>query len=81
MTTPTESQPQDRSAAAQHASGFPLWGSLAIPAGFLWGTLLGVVLGIVFGNIVIGAAIGAGLGIGIGLALFAAAVVVASARV
>jgi hypothetical protein len=58
---------------------FPLWGSLAIPAGFLWGTLLGVVAGIVFGNVVIGAAIGAGLGIGIGLTVFAAAIVIASA--
>jgi len=59
--------------------GFPLWGSLAIPAGLLWGTLIGVLTGIWLGNIVIGAAIGAGLGIGIGLTLFAAAIVIASA--
>lgn len=58
---------------------FPLWGSIAIPAGILWGTLLGVVTGIYFGNVMIGAAIGAGLGVGLGLALFAAAIVVASA--
>jgi hypothetical protein len=60
---------------------FPLWGSLAIPAGILWGTLIGVVAGIVFGNVIIGAAIGAGLGIGIGLTLFAAAIVIASGNV
>ena len=59
--------------------GFPLWGSLAIPAGILWGTLLGIVAGALFGNALIGAAIGAALGIGIGLTLFAAAVVIASA--
>ena len=58
--------------------GFPLWGSLAIPAGILWGTLLGIVAGVLFGNVLIGAAIGAGLGVGIGLTLFAAAVVIAS---
>ena len=58
--------------------GFPLWGSLAVPAGILWGTLLGVVAGLAFGNIVIGGLIGAGLGVGIGLVLFAAAVVIAS---
>jgi hypothetical protein len=62
------------------ARGFPLWGSLAIPAGVLWGTLLGVLAGFLFGNVAIGAAIGAGLGIGIGLVLFAAAIVIASAR-
>jgi hypothetical protein len=59
---------------------FPLWGSLAVPAGTLWGALLGVLAGMFFGNIAIGAAIGTGLGVGIGLALFAAAVVVASAK-
>jgi hypothetical protein len=59
--------------------GFPIWGSLAIPAGILWGTLLGIVAGLLFGNVLIGAAIGAGLGVGIGLTLFAAAIVVASA--
>jgi len=58
--------------------GFPLWGSLAIPAGILWGTVLGIVVGVLFGNVLIGAAIGAGLGVGIGLTLFAAAVVIAS---
>ncbi len=60
---------------------FPLWGSLAIPGGLLWGTLLGVVAGLLLGNIVIGGLIGAGLGIGIGLTLFAAAIVIASADV
>jgi hypothetical protein len=60
---------------------FPLWGSLAIPAGLLWGTLLGVLAGLYFGNVFIGAAIGAGLGVGIGLTLFAAAIVIASADV
>jgi len=58
---------------------FPLWGSIAIPAGILWGTLFGVVAGVYFGNAIIGAAIGAGLGVGLGLALFAAAIVIASA--
>ena len=58
--------------------GFPLWGSLAIPAGILWGTVLGIVAGLLFGNVLIGAAIGAGLGVGVGLTLFAAAVVIAS---
>ena len=60
------------------AKGFPLWGTLAIPAGALWGLLLGVVAGLLLGNIAIGAAIGAGLGVGIGLTVFAAAIVVAS---
>ena len=62
-------------------SGFPLWGTLAIPGGILWGTLLGVVAGAAFGNALIGALIGAGLGIGLGLVLFAAAIVIASAKV
>jgi len=66
-------------AAAQR--GFPLWGSLAIPAGALWGTVLGVLVGLAFGNWLIGGMIGAGLGIGIGLTVFAAAVVIASAKV
>jgi len=60
--------------------GFPLWGSLAIPAGILWGTVLGILVGLLAGNVVIGLAIGAGLGVGIGLVLFAAAVVIASAN-
>ena len=59
---------------------FPLWGSLAIPGGVLWGTLIGVVAGLFFGNAFIGAAIGAGLGVGIGFVLFAAAIVIASAK-
>jgi hypothetical protein len=59
---------------------FPLWGKLAIPGGILWGTALGALAGIVFGNIVIGTMIGAGLGLGVGLTLFAAAIVVASAK-
>jgi hypothetical protein len=61
--------------------GFPLWGSLAIPGGLLWGTLLGVVAGLLLGNIVIGGLIGAGLGLGIGLTVFAAAIVIASADI
>jgi hypothetical protein len=60
--------------------GFPIWGSLAIPAGILWGTALGILVGLLLGNVLIGVAIGAGLGVGIGLVLFAAAVVVASAN-
>jgi len=60
--------------------GFPIWGSLAIPAGILWGTVLGILVGLWLGNVLIGAAIGAGLGVGIGLVLFAAAVVIASAN-
>ena len=59
---------------------FPIWGKLAIPGGVLWGTALGALAGIVFGNVVIGTMIGAGLGLGIGLTLFAAAIVVASAK-
>jgi len=59
-------------------SGFPIWGSLAIPAGILWGTVLGILAGLLLGNVLIGAAIGLGLGVGTGLVLFAAAVVVAS---
>ncbi len=55
---------------AERRRSFPAWGSLALPACVLWGTLLG--------NTAIGAAIGAGLGVGIGMVLFAAAVVVAS---
>lgn len=62
-------------------SKFPLWGSLAIPGGALWGTALGVVAGLLLGNVAIGAAIGAGLGVGVGLTLFAAAIVVASNKI
>jgi hypothetical protein len=65
----------------QRKSGFPLWGTIAIPAGLLWGTALGAGAGLLFGNLVIGALIGAALGIGVGLTLFAAAIVIASARV
>ena len=65
----------------QRKSGFPFWGTIAIPAGLLWGTALGAGAGLLFGNIVIGALIGAGLGLGVGLTLFAAAIVIASARV
>ena len=60
---------------------FPLWGTIAIPAGLLWGTVLGGGAGLLFGNILIGALIGAGLGVGIGLTLFAAAIVIASGNV
>jgi len=63
------------------AKGFPFWGTIAIPGGLLWGTLLGATAGLLFGNLLIGALIGAGLGIGIGLTLFAAAIVIASGRV
>jgi hypothetical protein len=70
----------DEHGRARKGAGFPLWGSLAIPAGLLWGTLLGVLAGAWLGNMLIGAAIGAGLGLGIGLVLFAAAIVVASAQ-
>jgi len=65
----------------QPPRSFPLWGSLAIPAGVLWGTLLGVLTGMLFGNALIGGLIGAGLGLGIGLTLFAAAIVVVSAKI
>jgi hypothetical protein len=61
-------------------SAFPLWGSVAIPAGLLWGTALGAGAGLLFGNLVIGALIGAGLGVGIGFAVFAAAIVIASGK-
>ena len=71
MTPPTP-QPQPK--------GFPLWGTLAIPGGLLWGTALGALAGLLFGNLTIGTMIGAGLGIGIGLTLFAAAIVIASGR-
>jgi hypothetical protein len=60
--------------------GFPIWGSLAIPGGILWGLAIGILIGLAFGNVLIGALIGLGLGVGIGLVLFAAAVVVASAN-
>ncbi|HEX7238215.1 MAG TPA: hypothetical protein VF405_14705 [Gammaproteobacteria bacterium] len=60
------------------AAGFPFWGTIAIPAGLLWGTALGAGAGLLFGNLAIGALIGAGLGVGIGFTVFAAAIVVAS---
>ena len=59
----------------------PRWGSIAIPAGLLWGTALGAGAGLLFGNLLIGALIGAGLGVGIGFTVFAAAIVVASGKV
>jgi uncharacterized membrane protein len=59
-------------------SSFPRWGSIVLPAGALWGTVIGLGLGAWFGNPLIGTAIGAGLGVGVGLTLFAAAVVIAS---
>jgi hypothetical protein len=61
-------------------SAFPLWGTLAIPGGLLWGTALGAGAGLYFGSLAIGALIGAGLGIGIGLTVFAAAIVIASGK-
>jgi hypothetical protein len=63
------------------APGFPFWGTIAIPAGLLWGTALGAGAGLLFGNLAIGALIGAGLGVGVGFAVFAAAIVIASGRV
>jgi hypothetical protein len=60
---------------------FPLWGTVAIPAGLLWGTALGALAGLWLGNLLIGALIGAGLGVGIGFTVFAAAIVSASSRV
>ena len=65
----------------QRRSSFPFWGSVAIPAGLLWGTALGAGAGYYFGNLLIGALIGAGLGIGIGFTVFAAAIVIASSKV
>ncbi len=72
--------PKRANAPPRQPEIFPLWGKLAIPGGVLWGTALGAVAGILFGNVVIGTMIGAGLGLGIGLTLFAAAIVVASAK-
>ena len=63
------------------ASAFPFWGMIAIPAGLLWGTALGAGAGLLFGNLAIGALIGAGLGVGIGFTVFAAAIVIASAKI
>jgi hypothetical protein len=60
---------------------FPFWGSIAIPAGLLWGTALGAGAGFLFGNLLIGALIGAGLGVGIGFTVFAAAIVIASSKI
>jgi hypothetical protein len=60
---------------------FPFWGTIAIPAGLLWGTALGAGTGLLLGDLRIGALIGAGLGVGIGFAVFAAAIVVASGKV
>jgi hypothetical protein len=62
-------------------SAFPLWGTVAIPGGLLWGTALGAGAGLLFGNLFIGALSGAGLGVGIGFAVFAAAIVIASGKV
>jgi hypothetical protein len=61
--------------------GFPFWGTVAIPAGLLWGTALGAGTGFMLGDVAIGALIGAGLGVGIGFTLFAAAIVVASSGI
>ena len=66
--------------ASRPQPAFPLWGTLAIPGGLLWGTALGAGCGLLFGNLVIGAMIGAGIGIGVGLTVFAAAIVIASAK-
>jgi hypothetical protein len=66
--------------APRQQQSFPLWGTLAIPGGLLWGTALGAGCGLLFGNLLIGALIGAALGIGIGLTLFAAAIVIASGK-
>jgi hypothetical protein len=69
------------SSKPQRPSAFPLWGSVAIPAGLLWGTALGAGAGYLLGDLLIGALIGAGLGVGIGLTVFAAAIVIASGKV
>jgi len=66
---------------ARPEKAFPLWGTLAIPAGLLWGTALGAGAGLYFGDVIIGGLIGAGLGVGIGFTLFAAAIVVASGKI
>jgi hypothetical protein len=71
----------DTTKAPQPKGAFPLWGTIAIPAGLLWGTLLGTGAGLLFGDLLIGALIGAGLGIGIGFTVFAAAIVIASGKV
>jgi hypothetical protein len=71
-----ESTPSPRTKAS-----FPFWGTIAIPAGLLWGTALGAAAGFVFGSLVIGALIGAGLGVGVGFTVFAAAIVIASGKV
>ena len=62
-------------------TAFPLWGTVAIPGGLLWGTALGAGAGLLLGDVRIGALIGAGLGVGIGFAVFAAAIVVASSKI
>lgn len=80
MPTPPEQSKISEHGGTQARRGFPLWGRLAIPAGILWGAALGGVLGMLFGNLVIGIAIGVGIGVGAGLAVFAAAIVVASAN-
>ena len=72
MNEPTPPPPQ---------SAFPLWGTLAIPGGLLWGAALGAGVGLYFGSLAIGALIGAGLGLGLGLTVFAAAIVIASGKV
>jgi hypothetical protein len=71
----------DASKAPQPKQGFPLWGTIAIPAGLLWGAAIGAGVGLLLGNALIGVLIGAGLGIGLGLTVFAAAIVIASGRV
>jgi hypothetical protein len=65
-------------APRERPTGMPRWGSIALPACALWGTLIGVLLGMAFGNLFIGAAIGGALGVGSGIVLLAAALVRAS---
>ena len=72
MNEPTKAPPQNP---------FPLWGTIAIPGGLLWGAALGAGAGLLFGNLFIGVLIGAGLGVGIGFTVFAAAIVIASGKV
>ena len=69
-----------RRPARRRESKFPIWGVLALPGGLLWGALLGVLAGGFLGNAAMGVAVGAGLGIGVGIWLFAAAIVIASAK-
>ena len=62
-------------------AGFPLVGHDRDSRRFALGHGARRGRGLLFGNLLIGALIGAGLGIGIGFTVFAAAIVIASAKV